>query len=77
MKTTRREFLQASALASATVVQGMRGTNAEAKTVSTPRGQQLADGRAGQALLSLPFISSWLILKVSCGFPCTFRIMKM
>ena len=41
MKTTRREFLQTSALASVAVAQGMRGTNAEATTVSTPRGQQL------------------------------------
>ncbi len=41
MKTTRREFLQTSALASAAVAQGMRSTNVAAQTVSTPHSQQL------------------------------------
>jgi alpha-L-fucosidase 2 len=41
MKTTRRKFLQTSALVSVAVAQGMRGSNAEATAVSTPRGQQL------------------------------------
>lgn len=41
MRTTRREFLQTSALVSAAVAQGMRGATAEAAQLSTPRGQQL------------------------------------
>ena len=41
MKTTRREFLQTSTLASAAVAQGLRSANAETRTTSTPRGQKL------------------------------------
>ena len=41
MKTTRREFLQTSALASAAVAQGLRSANAETMTTRTPRDQKL------------------------------------
>ena len=41
MRTTRREFLQTSALMSAAVAQGMHGEGAAAKRISTPRDQHL------------------------------------
>ena len=41
MKTTRREFLQTSALVSAAVAQGTRGAAPQSAPLSTPRDQEL------------------------------------